>query len=99
MQPTSPVSDTPAAQDAVEVTVAAVTLPYSNSTTRQEGKFERGTMVQSRTEQVLIAGTSLPFEPREVDWLKYDGELWQIESFNKIAPDGTPILYTFIVSR
>lgn len=51
-----------------------------------------GTEVPQHTQMGLLAG-GLPFDPELTDTLTFDGDTIDVTKIDKLAPNGTPVLY------
>jgi hypothetical protein len=101
----NPVTDQPAELDTTEVQVSALVTPPTTMTEQAYAdQFKAGTMVRSRTRNVLWAakdtgGTTLPFSPQEGDQLDFDGYTWELVGVRHLAPDGTPLFWAGTCKR
>lgn len=98
--PTSRATDLPADLDEATSTIRGVVLPMSTMTEQSYGgQFAKGSMALQKARRILVAGKALAFTPRENDQLFFDDATWNLIGITETAPDGTPILYEFIVKK
>ena len=75
--------------------LSAIIVSGGDSLASAETRLNHG-LVEERTVEMLAAAKNIPFEPRPLDELEYDGLKWLIRGVTPVAPGGIPLLFKLI---